>query len=240
MKLSRLLYLVLKYALIGYMATHNFELLQVSSGDDWYLPFLGLLGLDGGLIVWDEYRKNTSDGSWPRAISLAMIVVCLIGALAGVYGNMQLKASGAGYVESNAWITDMVIKIVWAVIGLNVAATIAIGHLSTTQRNKDKAQTVIEAEEEVQEEIDRMTIRTVRAGTRQMAQQAAPDQARDIMQRIGKRYADNVTYEVPDELDVWQVVKAGARWTGERVGMVGHSKNGKGKTTVNPTLPPTP
>jgi hypothetical protein len=126
--------------LMVYSATRTVDLLQmtlpVGQKD---MAFLALLAFDGGLIAWTLLFMFGAEGGFQRAISAIMIVVSLVGVLAGFGADQVLGAQHGGLIDA-ASIPEgfgMTITLVTvAIIASHIAAIVFFHVLSPENRRR--------------------------------------------------------------------------------------------------------
>ena len=146
------------------------------------LAWFGLAALDGGLLCWLLGHRFGSHGGWQRGISLAMIVVDLLGACL-MFTADTLYNSGELGLTSVMAASDIqsIVLALSAIIALNIAAVVA-HHLT------DPAQLKQSAEEEAFAAIEDKAIAAISKNADQLAAQLAPEIANDWMKQTRARY----------------------------------------------------
>jgi hypothetical protein len=143
-KLGQISATVLAGLLLIYSATRSLDFISLTlPHDKQILAWFGLAALDGGLIAWALGYLYGARG-WQRPIAFGMVVIDLIGVIA-MFTLDTLYNSGTNGLT----VTLTAQEIKWAVIGLsaviglNIAATVAT-HLMSPEalRAQDNAETL--------------------------------------------------------------------------------------------------
>jgi len=94
------------------------------------VALLGLAATEGGLYVWTRYHVKSARGAGQRAVSLILIVVCLIGVSIAFVADMLINAESFGLVSAiDPNVALAIIGGVALVTIANVAAYIAVLNL---------------------------------------------------------------------------------------------------------------
>ncbi len=159
--------------LLIYSATRSLDFISLTlPPDKQILAWFGLAALDGGLIAWTLAYLHGAKG-WQRPIAFAMVIVDLIGAIAMFTLDTLYNAGTKGLVVS---LTEQ--EIMWAVIGLsaviglNIAATVA-NHLLSPEALRQQA------EEEADDKIETATLEKITENADALAAEVAPIVAAD-------------------------------------------------------------
>jgi hypothetical protein len=167
-KIGGLLMTLLGLALLVYSAARSLNFIMLTlPPDKQILAYFGLAALDGGLIAWLLAFLYGSRG-WQRAISLLMVGVDLVGAVAMFTFDTLLEAGNAGL--GTGLTPDEIQTAILAlsgVIALNITAT--IGHHLT---DPDKLREM--AEEDAQDTIDDEEIKQIKDNAATLAAQVSP------------------------------------------------------------------
>ena len=186
-KLGSMLVLVLGGALLAYSASRSLDFIALTlPADKAILAWFGLAALDGGLIAWALSYLYGSRGGWQRAISLLMVLVDLVGAVAMFTADTLYQTGQSGM--TTAMTADQIQTAVLAlsgIIALNIAATVA-HHLTDPDKLREQA------EEEAFAKVEDATLRQISQNADQLASQVAPMLATDWMQNTRARYLANL------------------------------------------------
>jgi hypothetical protein len=182
-KIGTLIVTVLGTLLLVYSATRSLDFISLTLPPDrQILAWFGLAALDGGLIAWLLAFLYGSRGGWQRAISLLMILIDLVGAVAMFTLDTLYNTGKTGMTATLT--PDEIQTAVLAlsgVIALNIAAVVA--H-ELTDPEKLKAA----AEEEAFSKVEDATLKQISQNADQLAAQLAPTLAADWMQNTRARY----------------------------------------------------
>jgi len=126
--------------------------------------YIGLAGLDGGLIAWTVFKMKSARGDMQHAIATFMIILQLFG--------VGLTSVGDALIHQNIEAMPEYVKtaVVWGVpliIITNVAAITAV-HLSDPRQEIERAQRNLE------DEIEKSVAEHLRQNAAQIAAKVAP------------------------------------------------------------------
>jgi hypothetical protein len=172
-KLGQISATILAGLLLIYSATRSFDFISLTlPADKQILAWFGLAALDGGLIAWTLAYLHGAKG-WQRPIAFVMVVIDLIGVITMFTLDTLYNTGTKGLTVS---MTEQEIK--WAVIGLsaviglNIAATIAT-HLMSPDALRQQA------EEEADDKIETATLEHITKNAETLAAEVAPIVAAD-------------------------------------------------------------
>ena len=182
-KIGSLLITVLGAALLVYSASRSLDFISLTLPPDrQILAFFGLAALDGGLVAWLLNYLYGAKGSWQRAISMLMILVDFVGAVAmftlDTVFNTGLSGMTTQLTQEGILSAVIVLSLI---IALNIAATVA-HHLTDSDTRKKMA------EEEAQSQIEDMAIKQIAHSAGSLASELAPQIATDWVQEMRGRY----------------------------------------------------
>jgi hypothetical protein len=136
--IASIITLLVGAVLMVYSASRTLALLQMTlpagQGD---MAFLALAAFDGGLVAWALTFMYGAEGAFQRAISLLMIVVCLVGVVVGFGGDSIIGASMGGIIDKSTVNQQFGLTVVLAtvaIIALNISAVVAFHVLSPANR----------------------------------------------------------------------------------------------------------
>lgn len=206
-KIGVLIVTILGGALLVYSATRSLDFIELTLPDDRkVLAYFGLAALDGGVIAWLLSYLYGSRGSWQRAISVLMLIVDVIGAIAMFTLDTLYQTGKSGMTEAMTPedITNAVLALS-AIIALNIIATIA-HHVTEPDKLKEQA------EEEAFSKVEEAALKQISKNADQLAAKLAPTMAADWMQQTEARYMSYVgTGKIPTIDATAQDVTPGAR-----------------------------
>lgn len=182
-KIGVLIVTLLGGALLVYSATRSLDFIELTlPADRQILAYFGLAALDGGIIAWLLSYMYGSRGSWQRAISVLMLIVDVIGAIAMFTFDTLYNTGKSGMTEamSPEFITNAVLGLS-AIIALNIIATIA-HHVTEPNMLREQA------EEEAFSKVEEATLKQISKNADQLAAQLAPTMAADWMEQTRARY----------------------------------------------------
>jgi len=186
-KIGALLFTVLGAALLVYSATRSLDFIELTLPEDRkILAYFGLAALDGGLIAWLASYMYHARGGWQRAISLIMVCVDVLGAIAMFTFDTLYNTGKAGMTD--AMNPDQITNAVLAlsgVIALNIIATIAY-HLTDPDKMREQA------EEEAFSKVEEATLKQISKNADALAAQLAPIMAADWQAQTQARYMSYV------------------------------------------------
>jgi len=182
-KIGALIVTVLGGLLLVYSATRSLDFISLTLPPDrQILAYFGLAALDGGLIAWILSYLYGSRGGWQRAISLLMILVDLVGAVAMFTLDTLYNTGKSGMTAAlSADELQTAVLALSGVIALNIAATVA-HHLTDPDKLREQA------EEEAFSKVEDATLKQISQNADQLAAQLAPTLAADWMQNTQARY----------------------------------------------------
>lgn len=197
-KIGVLIVTVLGLLLLVYSATRSLDFIMLTlPADRQIMAYFGLAALDGGLIAWLLAYLYGSRGGWQRAISLLMILVDLLGAVAMFTLDTLYQAGQSGLTK--ALTPDEIQTAVLAlsgVIALNIAAVVA--HELT---DPDKLRAA--AEEEAFSRVEDATLKQISQNAETLAAELAPTLAADWMQNTRARYTAYLgTGQIPGQAQI--------------------------------------
>lgn len=182
-KIGALLFTVLGAALLVYSATRSLDFIELTLPEDRkILAYFGLAALDGGLIAWLASYMYHARGGWQRAISLIMVCVDVLGAIAMFTFDTLYNTGKAGMTEAMTpeELTNAVLALS-GIIALNIIATIAY-HLTDPDKMREQA------EEEAFAKVEEATLKQISTNADALAAQLAPTLAADWMNQTKARY----------------------------------------------------
>lgn len=172
-KLGQISATVLAGLLLVYSASRSFDFISLTlPADKQILAWFGLAALDGGLIAWTLGYLHGSKG-WQRPIAFGMVVIDLLGVIVMFTLDTLYNAGSNGLT-----VTMTADDIRWAVIGLsaviglNIAATVA-SHLMSPEAIR------AQAEEEADDKIETATLEQITKNADALAAEVAPIVAAD-------------------------------------------------------------
>jgi hypothetical protein len=182
-KIGTLIVTILGGLLLVYSATRSLDFISLTLPPDrQILAWFGLAALDGGLIAWILAYLYGSRGGWQRAISILMIMVDLVGAVAMFTLDTLYNTGKTGMTATlTPGEIQTAVLALSGVIALNITAVVA--H-ELTDPEKLKAA----AEEEAFSKVEDATLKQISQNADQLAAQLAPTLAADWMQNTRARY----------------------------------------------------
>lgn len=186
-KIGMLLVTILGGALLVYSATRSLDFIELTLPDDRkILAYFGLAALDGGLIAWLLSYLYGSRGGWQRAISILMVCVDVVGAIAMFTLDTLYNTGKAGMTK--AMTPDEMTNAVLAlsgIIALNIIATVA-HHITDPDKLREQA------EEEAFAKVEDATLKQIARNADSLAAQLAPTMAADWQRQTEARYLSYV------------------------------------------------
>lgn len=182
-KIGGLLVTVLGLLLLVYSATRSLDFIMLTlPADRQILAYFGLAALDGGLICWLLAFLHGSTGGWQRAVSMLMILVDLLGAVAMFTLDTLYNTGKAGMTAAlTSEELQTAVLALSGVIALNIAAVVM--HELT---NPEKLRAM--AEEEAFSQVEDATLKQISQNAQQLAADLAPTLASDWMANTRARY----------------------------------------------------
>jgi hypothetical protein len=182
-KIGSLMVSLLALALLVYSATRSLDFITLTlPPDKQILAYFALAALDGGLLAWLLSYLYGSRGAWQRAISLLMVIVDLLGAVAMFTFDALYRSAEHGLIAGlSPEVAQTAIIGLSAVIALNIAATVA-HHLTDPEKLK------MQAEEEAFARIEEATLRQIARNAEQLAAEVAPTLAANWAAETRARY----------------------------------------------------
>lgn len=182
-KSGDILLLVIGGLLLAYTAFRSVSILRGTLPQDaQILAYIGLAGLDGGLLGWTLYLRHSARGDVQRAVAMFMVVVELAGVSLTSIGDSLMHTAGAQMPE---YILTAVVWGVPGIIALNIIS-ITVVHLSDpgAQIENAKRQLADEVQRQVAEQLKENVAHLAGA----VAPQAAAHQAQELLQafKVGK------------------------------------------------------
>lgn len=155
--------------LLAYTAFRSFDILrQTLPPDAQIMAYIGLAGLDGGLIAWTVFKMKSARGDTQQAIATFMVVIQLAGVALTSIGDSLMYSAGERMPD---YILTAVVWGVPAIIALNIAA-VTVVHLSDPTRELEQAR------RQVRDEIEKQVAAHLRENAGQIASKVVPEAAR--------------------------------------------------------------
>lgn len=121
-----------------FSALRNYDLIAATLGNDlfWVIGgFLALFALDGGALIW-KWALDGADCETQRWLALGMVLLDLVGALAGTMADTMLYLNRETYLTT---ITTVTIYAIPTVIFINLAAAF-VYHIVDPEREERMAE----------------------------------------------------------------------------------------------------
>ena len=186
-KIGILLVTILGGALLVYSATRSLDFIELTlPADRKVLAYFGLAALDGGLVAWLLSYLYGSRGGWQRAISILMVIVDTLGAIAMFTFDTLYNTGKAGM--TNAMTPEQMTNAVLAlsgIIALNIIATIA-HHITDPDKLREQA------EEEAFAKVEDAALKQISKNADSLAAQLAPVMAADWQAQTQAKYLSYV------------------------------------------------
>jgi hypothetical protein len=186
-KIGVLLVTILGGALLVYSATRSLDFISLTlPADRQVLAYFGLAALDGGLVAWLLSYLYGSRGGWQRAISILMVCVDVVGAIAMFTLDTLYNTGKAGMTKAmtSEELTTAVLALS-LIIALNIIATIA-HHITDPDKLREAA------EEESFAKVEDATLKQISKNADGLAAQLAPIMAADWQAQTQARYMSYV------------------------------------------------
>jgi hypothetical protein len=167
--IGKILVTILGIGLLVYSATRSVDFIALTlPADRQVLAFFGLAALDGGIIVWLLAFQFGSHGGAQRGISLMMILVDFIGAVAMFTADTIYNTGQAGLTAAFDQNTMMTFVIALSgIIALNIGAGLAF-HITDPDHMRKMA------EEEAISRIEDQARKQVEENSHNLAAELAP------------------------------------------------------------------
>ena len=186
-KIGVLLVTILGGLLLVYSATRSLDFIELTlPADRKILAYFGLAALDGGLIAWLLSYLYGSRGGWQRAISILMVCVDAVGAIAMFTLDTLYNTGKAGLTKAMTpeELTNAVLALS-GIIALNIIATVA-HHLTDPDKMREQA------EEEAFSKVEEAALKQISKNADALAAKLAPTMAADWMNQTEARYMSYV------------------------------------------------
>jgi hypothetical protein len=186
-KIGVLLVTLLGGALLVYSATRSLDFISLTlPADRQVLAYFGLAALDGGLLAWTLSYLYGARGAWQRAISILMVIVDVIGAIAMFTLDTLYNTGKNGMTKamSPEEMTTAVLGLS-GIIALNIIATIA-HHITDPEKLREQA------EEEAFAKVEDATLKQISKNADGLAAQLAPIMAADWQAQTQAKYMSYV------------------------------------------------
>ena len=186
-KIGVLLVTILGGALLVYSATRSLDFISLTlPADKQVLAYFGLAALDGGLVAWLMSYLNGSRGAWQRAISILMVLVDVVGAIAMFTLDTLYNTGKAGMTKAMTpeQMTTAVLGLS-GIIALNIIATIA-HHITDPEKLREQA------EEEAFAKVEDAALKQIAKNADTLAAQLAPVMAADWQAQTQAKYLSYV------------------------------------------------
>lgn len=185
--IGTLLVTLLALALLVYSAMRSLDFISLTlPADQQVLAWFGLAALDGGLVIWLLNFLYGAKGGYQRGISLLMVIVDFLGAVAMFTLDTLYNTGQAGMTAVMApEDMKMAVLALSAIIALNVGATLA--HHIMDPDNRQRM-----AEEDVHDQIEALALKKISENTAGLAASLAPRLASSVMDDINAQYASGL------------------------------------------------
>jgi hypothetical protein len=186
-KIGILLVTLLGGSLLVYSATRSLDFISLTlPADRQVLAYFGLMALDGGLVSWLLSYLYGSRGGWQRAISILMVCVDVVGAIAMFTLDTLYNTGKAGMTKAMTpeEMTTAVLALS-GVIALNILAVIA-HHITDVDKLREAA------EEEAFAKVEDATLKQISKNADSLAAQLAPIMAADWQAQTQAKYMSYV------------------------------------------------
>ena len=186
-KIGILLVTILGGALLVYSATRSLDFISLTlPADKQVLAYFGLAALDGGLVAWLLSYLYGSRGAWQRAISILMVCVDTLGAIAMFTMDTLYNTGKAGMtaIMTQSEMTTAILALS-GVIALNIMAVIA-HHITNPEKLREQA------EEEAFAKVEDATLKQIAKNADTLAAQLAPVMAADWQAQTQAKYLSYV------------------------------------------------
>ena len=186
-KIGVLLVTILGGALLVYSATRSLDFISLTlPADKQVLAYFGRAALDGGLVAWLMSYLNGSRGAWQRAISILMVLVDVVGAIAMFTLDTLYNTGKAGMTKAMTpeEMTTAVLGLS-GIIALNIIATIA-HHITDPEKLREQA------EEEAFAKVEDAALKQIAKNADTLAAQLAPVMAADWQAQTQAKYLSYV------------------------------------------------
>ena len=186
-KIGILLVTILGGALLVYSATRSLDFISLTlPADKQVLAYFGLAALDGGLVAWLLSYLYGSRGDWQRAISILMVIVDTLGAIAMFTLDTLYNTGKAGMTKAMTpeEMTTAVIGLS-GIIAVNIIATIA-HHITDPEKLREQA------EEEAFAKVEDAALKQISKNADTLAAQLAPVMAADWQAQTQAKYLSYV------------------------------------------------
>ncbi|MCX6083070.1 MAG: hypothetical protein NTW32_26375 [Chloroflexi bacterium] len=186
-KIGALIVTILGLVLLVYSATRSLDFIMMTlPADRQILAYFGLAALDGGLLSWLMAYLYGSRGGWQRGISILMVMVDTLGAVAMFTLDTLYNTGKTGMTAAlNPDELQTAVLALSGIIAMNIVATIA-HHLTDPEKLREQA------EEEAFAKVEDATLKQISQNAEQLAAQVAPALAADWMQNSRARYLANM------------------------------------------------
>ncbi len=190
-KIGSFIVLALGVILLGYSATRSLDFIALTlPADRAILAWFGLAALDGGLVAWVLSYLYGSRGGWQRAISMIMVLVDLLGAVAMFTADTLYQTGQSGMTAAMSPETvQTAVLALSGVIALNIAATVA-HHMTDPDKLREQA------EEEAFAKVEDATLKQISGNAEQLAAEVAPMLATDWMENTRARYLAKISQRI--------------------------------------------
>lgn len=186
-KIGVLIVTLLGGALLVYSATRSLDFIGLTlPADRQVLAYFGLAALDGGVIAWLLSYMYGSRGAWQRAISILMLIVDVVGAIAMFTLDTLYNTGKTGMTAamSPEELSSAVLGLS-GIIALNIIATIA-HHVTDPDKLREQA------EEEAFAKVEDATLKQISKNADSLAAQLAPIMAADWKAQTEAKYLSYV------------------------------------------------
>jgi len=191
-------------ALLIYTATRTLHFLQMMFPPDMqYVAYLALVAFDVGILGWTLFATTAAEGAPQRAISYAMIFVCVVGVVVATIADTALVSQQNGITKAPPNIATIGMWGSIIVIVLNVVAGICAHLFSPSHMRKFEL-------ESVHDEIHQLTIDHIKSRARDIMPQLAAENAEHWVRQTMSEVVGTLPHNANQQLPLARVVESDA------------------------------
>ena len=178
---------LLALALLVYSAMRSLDFISLTlPPDKQVLAYFGLAALDGGLVIWLLNFLYGAKGGYQRGISILMVIVDFIGAVAMFTLDTLYNTGQAGMTAAmTPQEMQTAVLALSGIIALNIGATVA--HHIMDPDNRQRM-----AEEDAADKIEEEALKKISDSIPALAASLSEDLATDVLSDIRGRYASGL------------------------------------------------
>ena len=181
--IAKILTSLLGVALLFYSAIRSVDFVAMTvPADKQFLAYFAIASTELGMLFWLGTFLYGAEGPVQRGLSLMMVVVDFIGAVALFSADTLIRSGQAGIIASiDANTMQTLIVALSIVVAINIGATLAFHAFDPEARRKRAA-------EEAKDQIEDLALKKIADNAQMLASELAPQIAEDWLRNTRAKY----------------------------------------------------